>query len=175
MEWKKVKGYEDCYEVSSKGDIRTIPREVQTRNHPRMVPERILKPQQDKDGYLMVCLSKNNIKTSKKIHRLVAEAFLENPNGYSSINHKDENKRNNSVDNLEWCSSLYNTRYGTGIERRTAKRRKAVVALNSNGDSFYFTSITEASKKLGISHSCIIACLNGKQKTSGGYIWKSNQ
>lgn len=99
--WKSVQGYEGYYEISNLGRVRST----------SYKGVRILKPAKMKNGYLNVILCVNQHKVHKNIHRLVAEAFIPNPNNYIAVNHKDENKENNEVSNLEWCSEEYNNRY----------------------------------------------------------------
>lgn len=97
-----------------------------------------------------------------QVHRLVAEAFIPNPLNLEQINHKDENPSNNNVDNLEWCSRIYNVNYGTGIDRQVAKRSKKVIQLDLNGNIINeFNSTQEASRILGISQGLISNCCNG--------------
>ena len=100
-EWKAVPGYEGLYEVSNKGNVRNVRR------------NKLLRLSKTKYGYIQVYLYKNGIKTGLTVHRLVAEAFLPNPNNLPQVNHKDEDKTNNNVDNLEWCDAKYNMNFGT--------------------------------------------------------------
>ena len=109
-EWLPVFGYEKIYLVSSNGKVK------------RISTGRILKPLNNQ-GYFRVALCKENKPKLYSIHRLVAQAFIPNPDGLPQVNHKDENKKNNCVSNLEWCTALYNTRYGTGIKRQVEKRK----------------------------------------------------
>ena len=104
-EWKVIEGYDFAYRVSNFGMVEG------TRG--------FMKPYDNGYGYLVVDLKANGKRKHKKIHRLVAEAFIPNPDNLPEVNHKDENKYNNSVDNLEWCNSSYNKTYGTGRERRS--------------------------------------------------------
>ena len=99
------------YKISTFGRVKSL------------YTNKILKPV-NKNGYMFVTLVEDNKKYSRAIHRLVAKAFIANPNRYPMINHKDENKANNIVTNLEWCDAKYNSNYGTGIERREAAKRK---------------------------------------------------
>lgn len=116
--WMNIKNYEGIYQVSNKGNVKSLPKKLpHTSGGFRMTKERILKYTLDKDGYCMVCLTNNYAKKYIRIHRLVAEAFLPNPNGYTEINHKDEDKTNNCVENLEWCDRKYNCNYGTRNQR----------------------------------------------------------
>ena len=105
--WKSVVGYEGLYMVSNWGRVKSI----------KFGKERILKPVTNSSGYLLVGLYKNNIEKKYSVHRLVAEAFIPNPYNLPQVNHKDENKQNNVVSNLEWCTHEYNNTYGTRIER----------------------------------------------------------
>ena len=103
--WRDIEGYEGLYQVSNEGRIKSL-----KRHHVRN--DRILKQSKDKDKYKRVDLRKDNVSATKRVNRLVAKAFIPNPNNYPVVNHKDENKENNSVDNLEWCSISYNNDYG---------------------------------------------------------------
>ena len=124
-----------------------------------------------KRGYLQVCLTKHNKQHSFRVHRLVAECFIDNPENLPQVNHKDENKQNNNVDNLEWCTNDYNTHYGTGILRRS----KAVIQKTKDGSIIKrFESVSEAFRNTNISRRSITRCCN-KQKhylTAGGFIWE---
>lgn len=147
--WKDCKGYEGLYQVSNLGRVWTIR------------SQRYLKGSPDKDGYLRVHLTAKNGKVKlEKIHRLVALAFIDNPNHYPVVNHKDENKQNNKVDNLEWCSVAYNTQYSH------AKRIKCVEL-----DKEYQSS-QEAMRQLGLDGSSIRKCCKDNRKTCGGYHWR---
>ena len=95
---------------------------MKSLNYNRSNKENILIPCSNNDGYYIVSLSKSNIKKQYRIHRLVAQAFLPNPNNYPIINHKDEIKTNNTLENLEWCTVKYNTNYGSGVERMRIKQ-----------------------------------------------------
>ena len=109
--WKDIKNYEGCYQVSNLGKVRSVDRQVKTFNGTRTTTGQILKPLKTNRNYFRVCLKKNQKNNYKLIHRLVAEAFIPNPNNYSIINHKDNNPLNNCVDNLEWCTQSYNVKY----------------------------------------------------------------
>lgn len=108
--WKDVVGFEGYYQVSSLGRVMSLNRKYSG--------EHLMSPTKDKMGYMIVCLRKQGYKGNKKVHRLVAEAFIPNPDNLPQVNHKDEDKTNNNVENLEWCDCRYNINYGTVIERR---------------------------------------------------------
>lgn len=106
------------------------------------------------------------------MHRLVAKAFISNPNNYPVVNHKDENPNNNSVNNLEWCDEVYNTNYGTGIDRRTKKQIKKVYQYDSEGNLLKeWTSATECFRKTGFSNKGISKCCNGIKPSYKGFKW----
>lgn len=115
--WKDIKGYEGYYQISSFGRVRGLDRYVKQGDRTIMLKSKILKPRYDSGKYLRVILTKNAIAKGFSIHRLVAQHFIPNPDNLPEVNHKDEKKENNNVDNLEWCTSKYNTNYGTRTER----------------------------------------------------------
>lgn len=108
--WKDIPGFEGLYQVSNDGKVRSL-------NYNRTGKKQILKQSMDRGGYKMVQLWKNNKKETCKVHRLVAQTFIPNPNNWPQVNHKDENKSNNHISNLEWCTQEYNSNYGTRNER----------------------------------------------------------
>ena len=123
--WKNIAGYEGLYEVSSFGRVRSL----------RFGKTKILKPGKNKKGYLRVSLCKNGKQKTFFVHRLVAQAFLENPQNLPQINHKDENKQNNRLENLEWCSCDYNNNYGTRNERAGKANRGRTSAMKGKHHS----------------------------------------
>ena len=124
--WKDIKGYESIYQVSNLGRVKSVARKVIKKNYVSFKKERILKQQTDRYGYKKVILQRNYQIKTFSIHRLVADTFLENPYNLPQINHKDENKENNCVLNLEYCDSKYNNNYGTRNKRvsETMKKKK---------------------------------------------------
>lgn len=115
--WKDITGYEGYYQVSNLGRVKSIERTILNTKRKSV----ILSQAHDKDGYCVTTISKEGKAKQYRTHRLVAQAFLDNPNHYKMVNHKDENKQNNNVNNLEWCDNKYNLAYGTG-------RRRAAIA-----------------------------------------------
>lgn len=156
------------YQVSDLGRVKSLSRKRIDRN--QILPERILKPIFNKKrGYYQIYLRKNNISCTFKPHRLVAEAFIPNPDNLPEVNHKDENKVNNRVDNLEWCTSKYNSNYGT-INNRIAKAlSKPVKCVETN---IVYKSVREANRQTKIDTTSISRVCRGKQQTAGGYHWK---
>lgn len=154
--WKDIKGYEGLYQISNIGRVRSI------NYHRKIGMKRIIKPWKAGDGYLQIHLYKNGKREKRYIHRLVAEAFLSNPNSESEVNHKDENKTNNCVENIEWCNHLYNCKYSFC---------KSVGKYDLSGKLLKkYKSIKDAVKDTGC-HS-ISKCCKGKLNSSGGFIWK---
>lgn len=124
--WKDVKGYEGLYQVSNLGNVRTVQHVTIRKNGVSLtVPAKELKPGIDSGGYKLVVLANGSSTRSMRIHRLVADAFVENPNPerFTFINHKDEDKLNNVYTNLEWCTNAYNLKYGTAMQRMAEKIR----------------------------------------------------
>ena len=157
--WKDIPEYEGKYQASTFGRIKSL----------KFNREKILKMRLNPSGYKLINLENKTY----RVHTLIAKTFIENPNNYREINHKDENKQNNRVDNLEWCTRKYNCNYGN-LPKKVAIRFSKKVALvdNTNKCRLYFKSAMEAERILNIDHSSIIKCCKGKVKTAGGYKWK---
>ena len=175
--WKPVVGYEGFYEVSSWGRVKSLSRIDRLG---RKVEETILSIKPDKDGYSRVSLSKNGKQETKKVHRLVAIAFIPNPDNLPCVNHKIddfEHRSDNRVENLEWCTYKYNNNYGSRSERagkKISKTRKGKcmgcenpkarkVKCVTTGE--IFTTIKEAEEKYNTTH--ISHCCKGKRKSAG--------
>ena len=133
--WKAVTGYEGLYEVSSLGNVRSLDRVIRSKHNGTTLRKgRILTPfYEEKKGYYQVALSKDGKEKKQRIHRLVAVAFLDNPFNYTDINHKDEIKTNNKVDNLEWCTREYNNNYGTKPQRTSATMKERYRKIKAEG------------------------------------------
>lgn len=131
--------------------------------------QKFLSPATTQDGYLRVMLYDDDGNTkSFLVHRLIAMVFIPNPNNYDSVNHKDENKQNNDVSNLEWCTRLYNNNYGqhkTSIIMCDKNTHEPIQIFNSIGEAERFLNITGA-------HANIIRQLKGRGKSAYGYYWK---
>ena len=165
--WKDVAEYEGFYQVSNKGNVRSVERR-DSRGHRR--GGRILKPTYDTDGYLRVTLCKNGKHKTKKVHRLVAEAFIPNPESLPHVNHIDEIKDNNELSNLEYCTHKYNMNYGTLIERTAQALSKKVKATNiKTGEVLTFNSAKEAERK-GYNASVVSMACRGVYKASTGKL-----
>ena len=167
--WKPVIGWEGFYEVSNLGNVRRV-------------TGRILKQQKIARGYMGVTLSdyKDRRKSRRYVHQLVAEVFIGNPERLHDINHKNEIKDDNRVENLEYCSRVYNSNYGTIAKRKREKmyentkhRFPDVLQYDINGNLIAtYSTAGEASRATGFSQFSICRCCRGERKTYKNYIWK---
>lgn len=153
--WLSIKGYENLYEVSSEGRVRSLHNRFKTKSD-------ILKPSIGSRGYLLVTLCKDKKQTSFNIHKLVANAFLPNPNNYPCINHKDEVRTNNSVSNLEWCSYQYNNTYGNRLAKASSKRSCRVMCVETG---IVYKSQAQAAAETQAQQAHISDCCRGKRKS----------
>lgn len=185
--WKDIDGYEGLYQVSNLGNVRSL-------NWANRGYSKNLYLKKQNRGYLHVELAKDGIRKSITVHRLVAVAFLENPNNYPFINHIDENKHNNCVENLEWCTPRYNAQYSINLHKNDIvqpgskrphiggkrvgdygayKHKKAVLQYQKGGNlirEWETPSLLE--RETGWRASSIIECCKGRRKTAYGYIWQ---
>lgn len=168
-QWRKIEGYEEFYEISSEGRIRGLRRGM------------VLKPQKRRHGYLCIELYKPGCRKKKEsIHRLVAKAFVSNPNNLPEINHKDECKTNNRASNLEWVTRIENVNYGTCQKRRAekvtnGKRSRRVSQYTRNGELVKtYPSLAEAERQTGYAKANICRCAQGDSGYSHayGFIWR---
>ena len=161
--WKDIDEYEGLYQVSNYGRIKSL----------KKGKEIILKSRKDKDGYSQVGLWKNGSKKQKTVHRLVALHFIPNDDLFKTeINHKDENKENNNINNLEWTDHITNINYGN----RNKKLSKEVKQFSLDGAFIQsFPSTKEIQRQLGYYGSAISECCNGKRKTAYGFRWEYSE
>lgn len=156
--WLDIAGYDGMYQISDEGEVKSF--------HARDKNGRILKPGKrgrGKTRYAFVVLTDGEAQKHFSVHRLVADAFLDNPTGLPEVNHKDENTMNNRVENLEWCDRRYNIEY--------SKSKK--VGQYSNGEKIAeYKNAVRASEMTGIMRTAICNVLNGWAHTAGGYVWK---
>ena len=179
--WKPVVGYEGLYEVSNLGNVKSL-------NYKRRNVIRVLKAGTGSGGYKHIELHKNSKPKHFLIHRLVAQAFIPNPNNYPEVNHKDENKQNNCVDNLEWCDAKYNINYGTCIQRRMQKmmgekhpwfgkfskeNHSSKPIIQSVLGIFVkrWDCVADIVRETGFSQGTISSCALGKRKSAYGFNW----
>lgn len=186
--WKDIEGYEGLYQVSNYGQVKSLAKTIIRKNNTKQTfSERILKPFKDTKGYMNVKLFK-----TCKIHRLVALAFIpnDNPTDKNQINHLDENKENNHVSNLCWCSCIENINYGTRNERASKKNKgqkrtnevkqkiskaKFIPIIQYTLDNEFvkeWDSAKSASEELNVYATSITACCKNKLKSAYGFIWR---
>ena len=158
--WKDIEGYEGLYQVSNTGRVRSLKRNIILKN-------RIAR------GYERVVLRTNNIPKEYSVHRLVATAFIPNPDNLPQVNHIDEDKTNNCVNNLEWCDGKYNINYGTGIAKSARSRSKKVLQFKLDGTFVKeWKSIIDVERMTGYSGGHISECCRGKHAYAYGFLWK---
>ena len=174
--WKTIDEYPD-YMVSNMGNVKSF----------KYTNEQILKNCADKDGYLSVILCNENGKKGFRVHRLVAQSFIPNPNNLPLINHKNQIVNDNRVENLEWCDVKYNNNYADrNIKVGKASKKRMlgkfgkdsykslpVIQYTRTGELIRkWDCISEIEREIGIKHQDISKCCKGKQKTAGGFVWK---
>lgn len=179
--WKDIKGYEGFYQVSNLGNVKSLKRtwfskDKKGNNKICSNNEKILKPSDNGCGYLVVNLSKNNKYKMFTVHKLVAVAFVLNDKKLKCINHKDENKKNNNCDNLEWCTHKYNNNYGDHNKKLSESKCFLIDQYDLEGNFIKtWLGMRNIERELGIKNQGICSCCKGKLKTSGGYVWKYNK
>jgi hypothetical protein len=182
--WKPIEGYEDRYEVSNLGRVRSLDRYIPAKCALSKTDDdvlffrkgKIIKLWEVYGGYFQASLSKGDKPKMIAVHRLVAKAFIPNPDNLPEVNHIDEDKSNNRVDNLEWCTRLYNEHHGTKIERAAKNRyRRPVEAYNEKGEVVAsFPRIADAARAYGVTNGTLWQCCNhiGTVKRVKGLYWR---
>lgn len=179
--WRDIKGYENLYQISSEGRVRSLDRYVKNKGKLNFRKGKILTTS-NRNGYSSVSLSKDGVITTHSVHRLVALAFLDNPNDFSIINHRNEIKNDNRVENLEWCTHKYNMNYGTINKRRGESLgygknnlcSKPILQFTKNGELVRkWDCSMDIERELGFDNSNITKCCNGKKHylSAYGYKW----
>ena len=161
--WKDIKDYEGLYQVSNLGRVKSL----------KYGKEKILKSCKLNNGYLIVNLHKEGKQKHYYIHRLVATAFIPNPDNLSQVNHINEDKTDNRVENLEWCDNKYNINYGTRNERIGKTNSIPILQFDLDGEFVKkWDSIMQVERELGFDNSGICMCCKGKRKSAYGYKWR---
>lgn len=177
--WKDIKNYEGIYQVSNLGNVRSLNHIRKNGKKKSYISKgKTLKPAIQNVGYKFVVLSKNGERKGYRVHRLVAETFIPNPNNYPCINHKDECRTNNVVENLGWCTISYNNNYGTKKERQRKsiqkKKGRPVIQYDLSGNFIKrWNCLMDIERSLGKKRaaSCIWSCCKNKRKQVYGYKW----
>lgn len=161
-EWRSVEGFEDRYKVSNTGLVFSI------------VSNRLLTPKIDKYGYKVVSLCRNGKSKHIAVHRLVATAFIPNPYNLPTVNHKDENKLNNHVSNLEWLSIKDNDNYGSRNERMSNSKKVNPIAQYDTSMTLIkiHLGIKDAQRTTGVNRNSIRKVCRGERLSAGGYVWR---
>lgn len=174
--WKDIEGYEGLYQVSNLGRIKSLGNGGKGRYYGRIV---IMSQCTDKDGYKVLGLTKNGIRKNFRVHRLIADAFIPNPDNLPEVNHKDEDKTNNRIDNLEWCDTKYNVNYGTRSQRMGKAQlnrfdcSKPINQYDLNDNLIKtWPSYAQIKRELGYDRSFIGKCCRGRYKKAYGYKWQ---
>ena len=196
VQWKDIEGYEGIYQVSDQGNIKSLSRLVNCKNGQRTVRERILRQNTTNLGYKQVVLCKDLTYKTLSVHRIVAKAFIPNPNGLPCINHKDANPSNNAVTNLEWCTHNYNSNYYICKERQRLhmlqryqddptfleqckqrldnwhkNRAKKVCQIDLMGNLIKVWDSTLATASGGFIPADVSQCARHKRTTHHGFMW----
>lgn len=156
--WKDIKGYEGLYQVSNWGRVKRVGKYILAQGYVH--------------GYLKVVLSKDNKCKNFRVHRLVADAFIPNPDNLPYINHINEFKDDNRVCNLEWCDAMYNSNYGSSKNKIADKLSKKVSQFTIDGDFIKEWSSAAECGRNGYCKQSVNDCCQGKRKTHKGYIWR---
>lgn len=169
--WKPIKGYENRYEISSLGRVKSLSRhKCVLQGKEKRTHEKILKFDQHKNGYLFVCLYNKSKKHAYPVHRLVAEAFIPNTRNLTQLNHIDGDKTNNKINNLEWCTAKENNLHSA----RVLHPEHGIAVKQFSKDGVFIKEYANtgiASEETGVGRSGICSCLIGRQKYAGGFLW----
>lgn len=181
--WKDVVGYEGLYQVSNLGRIKHLAVEAASGTGHYAKIETIKKQNLMKNGYWVVDLYKDNVRKTWLVHRLVALAFIPNPDNLPCVNHIDSDRANCVISNLEWCTASQNAKHSYDTNKRREKMNWKIGAENKNSKAVLmldkisrkvlrtFDCIMDAERELGVLNNNIVNCLRGRSKTAGGYIW----
>lgn len=166
--WKDIEGYEGRYQVSNKGRVKSLPRKLWNGEGWFDYEGKIFTPRLDNHKYPMVDLTTKGKTKIYRIHRLVAKAFIPNPNGYNVVNHIDCNTENNNVDNLEWCTHKHNTQHA--LKHGGLKNLMKRVKVLETGE--IYPSIHECARAMteyNVDFRHVSACMKGKLKSHAGF------
>ena len=174
--WKDIKGYEGIYQISNLGNIKSLDHYIRQRNNNyKLYHGKTLKPYMTSTGYYKIDLHNGKKRKIMLIHRLIANAFIPNPDDLPEVNHIDGNKTNNNIDNLEWCTRSDNIKHSYKNKLHIhCPKNKPVKQININTGQIINTykSINDAARCLDLRHESISACAKGVTNSYGGYKWE---
>lgn len=180
--WKDIEGWEGFYQISNHGRVKSLPRPRHGGHNHYMSKEKIRAASVNNMGYSVVLLYKNKVYDRRYVHRMVAMAFIPNPDDKPLVNHIDNNPKNNHIDNLEWCTQTENMQHAVRMGRHKSPfkgkygaancRARAIKQFTLSGDLVAaYDSMCLAKCATGIDNSAISMCCSGRRKTAGGYKW----
>ena len=172
--WKDIEGYEGLYQVSNMGNVKSLGRYRKTKhNGVAWLKEKIMKPKIGKNGYYEISLMKNGKHKSHIIHRLVAKAFIPNPENKPCIDHINTNRFDNRIENLRWCTQKENLNNPISVEKQQndPKKSKPILVIKKGEIVMFFPSASEAGRK-GFTLSSVTECARGEKKHHKGYQWQ---
>lgn len=174
--WKDIRGYEGLYQISNNGEVKSLGRQITLfgkgpKSRVMYRKDRILKNGIDNAGYKYVNLAKNGVNKTVSIHRLVAEAFLSNKKGLRDVNHKNGDKLDNRVCNLEWTTHSDNIKHSYDVLKRNRERQALRRKVMCQESGRIFRSIKEAATYCNVSTTTITACIKGKKRSINGTHW----
>lgn len=174
--WKDIPGYEGLYQASTYGRVKSMEkyRTVNRFGGLQLLPEKILIPSPNKKGYLHLSLCNSDGKSTRRVHKLICSTFLPHFNKeHTQINHKNEDKTDNRVENLEWCTATYNNNYGSRNERASRASSKSIARYDLNGNYIdCYSSAKEIEEVFGFCKEGIRACCRGEYQQMCNYIWQ---
>ena len=176
--WKDIAGYEGFYQISSLGRVKSLARVITKSNGVKLnVKETIRKQSKCPKGYLFISLNGENKRKMHKVHRLVAETFIPNPDNKPQVNHIDGNKRNNKVENLEWVTNSENQIHALdkGLVKRNINSHRSKRVRQYTRDGMFikeFPSVAQVERELGFKNRHVATACRGEEKTAYGYVWK---
>lgn len=172
-EWRDIKGYEGLYQVSNEGRVKSVDRVIETPNNIRNYKSKILVQTEKWCGYYEVSLYKNGKREHKSIHRLVAEAFIPNPQNKQCVDHINGIRNDNKVENLRWCTQQENNSFELAVEhqKNNPAKSKQVYQYTLDGNLVAIYPSTMEAERNGFYNTLISRCCLGKQETHKGYRW----
>ena len=172
--WKDIEGYEGLYKVSNLGNVKSLDRMVERFNNKVVIKGIMLVQSLDHRGYPLVNLHRDGKGKTTRVHRIVAQNFIDNPLNNKTVNHKNGNKLDNRVENLEWMTYKENSQHSfrTGLRTNSYVNRKVLMLSLDNKPLLWFDSLKEAQENTNIFYVGISKCCSGKNHTAGGYKWK---